>query len=342
MIDMKTTCICGAGITGLITLLLLKEAGADLSKVTIIDPYFDGGDLARKWGTVLSNTPWSKTINALTNACPSTSFSSTTDPASTTPLIELAHLIRNATAPILAQVKTIQGTVTSANYSAGTKEWAVSVSAGGSETVFQAKQLILAPGGETKTMNLGIPSIPLDVALEPSRLKSYIKAGENVLVFGTMHSGTIVIRNLASAGAAVTAYYASAEPFYWDRDGAYDGIKCEAADIADKIVSGAIPVSLIPVKNTADVIRSSREADWVVYAMGFAPRRIRLLVDGVEYSSIEYNQATGALTNAPAWGFGVAYPNRAPDGIHWDVGVAPFVEHIKQQIPTIISDNTLE
>jgi hypothetical protein len=33
-----------------------------------------------------------------------------------------------------------------------------------------------------------------------------------------------------------------------------------------------------------------------------------------------------------AWGFGIAYPSQAPDGIHFDVGVASFIEHISNNI----------
>ena len=333
---MKTTCIVGAGITGLLTILLLQEAGADLSKITLIDPFYDGGDLARKWGSVLSNTPWSKTINALKTFCTSLDISSSTDPESTTPLIEIAHLIRTLSEPALKKIVQIQGTVLSANYTQD--QWAITVCSGGSERVIQTTQLILAPGGEGKTMDLAIPSIPLDIALDSTRLSKYLKPNSNVIVFGTMHSGTLVIKNLAAVGASITAYYNSVEPFYWDRDGIYDGIKGEAAIVADDIIAGKIPVSLIPIKDTAAVIRSSRSAEWVVYAMGIAPRTIKLYIDGLETSSTKYNETTGKLMELPAWGFGVAYPNRAPDGIHWDVGVAPFLEHIKKQIPHILSD----
>jgi hypothetical protein len=261
------------------------------------------------------------------------------DPACTTPLVEIARLFSKAAAAGLKQTQCIQGYVTSANYHTEAKEWSITVSAGGTEQVVKSAQLILAPGGRSKTLNLALPSIPLEIALDASRLKSYITPGQKVLVFGTMHSGTLVINTLTSLGAQVTAYYTSPEPFYWARDGAYDGIKGEAADIADKIVAGTIPVTLIPSKNVGDVIRSSRDAEQVVYAMGFTPRRIPLSIDGVVCSSTEYNQHTGVLTHAPAWGFGVAYPNRAPDGIHWDVGVTPFLEHIKQQIPAITSES---
>jgi hypothetical protein len=211
------------------------------------------------------------------------------------------------------------------------------VDAAGKVVVVKSKALILCPGAEPKQMNLPVASIPLEIALDAERLKQYVRAGEKVVVYGTMHSGTLVIRNLTAAGAQVTAHYASPEPFYWDRDGVYDGIKREAADVADEIVAGRIPVDLVPVSDTSGVIRAALNADWTVYAMGFRPRLVRLLVDGAEVSAAPYDGATGALKVAPkAWGFGVAYPNQAPDGIHWDVSVAAFLTHMKSQLPAIL------
>jgi hypothetical protein len=74
-----------------------------------------------------------------------------------------------------------------------------------------------------------------------------------------------------------------------------------------------------------------------VYATGFAARQsIQLSQDGIVKSSLKYDGSSGKLTEvSSAWGFGIAYPNRAPDGIHWDVSVAAFLEHIKRQIPSI-------
>jgi cation diffusion facilitator CzcD-associated flavoprotein CzcO len=331
---MNDICIIGAGVTGLSMLLLLQEAKADLSKVIIIDPHFDGGDLARLWTAVSSNTPWSKTVNALIAACPSLKLPSLEHvPEATTKLVEIAHLLRKAAAPAVKQVKQVQGYAKKADY---TSEWTIHVEAAGKPLEIRAKKLILAPGGEPKKMDLPIPSIPLEMALDANRLQHYIKSGDKAIMFGTLHSGTLVIRNLVAAGANVTAFYSSPEPFYWARDGAYDGIKEEAAEIADNIVAGRIPVELVPVQDSSKLIRRSYDADWVVYAMGFAPRNgIQLSVDGVNKPA-EYNGSTGQMTVPAAWGFGTAYPNLAPDGIHWDVSVAAFLEHMKPQIPSIL------
>jgi hypothetical protein len=73
--------------------------------------------------------------------------------------------------------------------------------------------------------------------------------------------------------------------------------------------------------------------------MGFRPRStIQLSVDTVVKSSQSYDGKNGKLNELPAaWGFGIAYPNLAPDGVHWDVSVAAFLEHIKLQISDLLS-----
>jgi len=94
-------CILGAGITGLGLLLLLHEAGVPLDQIVIVDPHYDGGDLARKWTTVLSNTPWSKTFAALREACPALHINplfSSKPMDSSTPLSEIAELLRASAA----------------------------------------------------------------------------------------------------------------------------------------------------------------------------------------------------------------------------------------------------
>ena len=338
MIDI---CILGAGVTGLSLLLLLKEAGVSPARIAILDPYFDGGDLARRWTNVESNTPWSKTFDTLREVYPSTPLDHSKDVDASTPLAEIAELLRTAAAPTLRLVRQIQGQATQATFSSVEKKWTIRIGGGqqGNRTV-EASLLILAMGAEPRTFDLPIPSIPLEIALDPFRLKRYIQPGHRVMVFGTMHSGTLVIRNAAvDCSGVVTALYNTERPFYWDRDGEYDGIKREAATVADAIVAHTIPVELVHTKDVAAVIRASAVADWVVYAMGFTARELPLpfQVDGVERSARSYDGMTGALSELPAaWGFGTAYPNRAPDGIHWDVSVAAFLIHMKKQLPAIL------
>ncbi len=108
-------CIIGAGITGLCLLLLLQEAGVAPSRVAIVDPHFDGGDLARRWTTVMSNTPWSKTATAIREHCPSLAshpLLSSKPAEDSTPLAEISELVRRLATPYLHSVKRIQGLAT--------------------------------------------------------------------------------------------------------------------------------------------------------------------------------------------------------------------------------------
>jgi hypothetical protein len=52
-------CIIGFGAAGMLALSLLPTLN-----ICIIDPYFDGGDLFRKWHSVESNTKLIKVVDA--------------------------------------------------------------------------------------------------------------------------------------------------------------------------------------------------------------------------------------------------------------------------------------
>jgi hypothetical protein len=80
--------------------------------------------------------------------------------------------------------------------------------------------------------------------------------------------------------------------------------------------------------NTAQLLRWSKKADWIVYAIGFERRSIPSITD--------YDGKTGKCHGfTRVWAFGIAYPNQAPDGHHWDVSLPSFFAHIQQQIPQI-------
>lgn len=326
--------IVGAGVAGLLLVLLLQKHTDD---IILIDPHFDGGDLARRWHAVVSNTRWEQALQAIEPHAPIPAWARQLSPEQPTTLATLARLIRDVAAPALRRIRLVQATLRSASYETATATWTLTVSA--EPTTLKAKAIALTVGAEPKQLHLPIPSIPLEVALDPQRLKSYIQPTDSIVIFGTRHSGTLVLKNCLDAGAKfVTGIYRGDKPFLFARDGEYDGIKLDAATYADQMLSTPPPnLRFGGCADTSCLVSATRTADWVVYATGFEPRGVPLLVDSNPINGTEYDGTTGAIKGVPAaWGFGLAYPSQAPVPRHWDVGVAPFLEHMAKQLGPIL------
>ena len=330
---MYSHCIIGAGVTGLLLLLLLSERGTPPQNIVIIDPFFDGGDLRRKWGQVISNTPWSKTYDSVKAVFPSRTmpaWASEVHPDQTTPLSQIARLIYELAKPLL--INTVHGTVKKASYDT---KWLVEVQREFTLFTVESSNIYFTTGSEQKSLDLSIPSIPLEIALDLNRLRQYILPTDRVILFGTAHSGALILKNLADLGVNTTAVYRTPNPFMYARDGVYDGIKADAATYADEITQGKYPtLKLVPAISMSTIIRETRSANWGIYAIGFEPRcSIEVLVNGSRVSAVPYIPTNGKIIDCPnAWGFGIAYPSQAPDGIHFDVGVASFIEHIANNL----------
>lgn len=322
---MKKVCIIGSGAAGLLLLYNLEKGGVDPEQVIVIDPHLCGGDLNEKWSTVRSNTVWRQMLQAVPYS--SGEKWSSLDPESPCLLQHYINYLKDAVKLYLNKCEV--------HCTYATKVWnednSWNIKLKTAEIPIQAHVLLLATGSEPKHLDLPYPSIPLQVALNKEKLSSYVKEGQHVLVFGTAHSASLIVQNLVDLGTTVTNFYASPKPFYFDRDGDYDGLKQDAAVVADKILSKQMPtVKLIPIQDTAAVIRQTKTVDAVVYAIGFEARD--------PFGLKEYDGQTGQIKGySNAWGFGIAYPNLAPDGIHKDVSIPAFQAHIQKQMPNILS-----
>jgi hypothetical protein len=330
---MYSHCIVGAGATGLLLFLFLAEKGIDLQNIIIVDPFFDGGDLRRKWGQVISNTPWSKTYEAVKTAFPSRimpQWASTIPLDKTTHLSQVIELIHELARPLI--INSMQGIVKKANYDT---KWSVEIQQESKIINIESTNIYFTTGSEQKSLGLSIPSIPIEVALDISRLRQYVKETDKVVLFGTAHSGTLILKNLADIGVNTTAIYRTSKPFLYARDGEYDGIKADAVEYADNIIKGDYStIKLVATSDLSTIIRETRSAKWAIYAIGFEPRSsIDITVNGTVKSIISYSPLTGGIIDCPnAWGFGIAYPSQAPDGKHFDVGISSFIKHISDNL----------
>jgi cation diffusion facilitator CzcD-associated flavoprotein CzcO len=322
---MKKVCIVGCGATGLLLLYNLQKGGISPTQVIVIDPSFLGGDLALKWSSVTSNTRWEQLLQAVPYPGPLPEKWLALKPETPCSLRHYINYLKEVTKSYLAACE-IHSTVATTAVNED-NQWKITLK---TKQTLQADVLLLATGSEPKHMDLPYPVIPLPIALDENRLAETVLPGNHVLVFGTAHSATLIVRNLLNCKAKVTNFYASPKPFYFDKDGEYDGLKQEAAEIAEKILKKELPVDLVSVQDMGGILRHTKSVDAVIYAIGFEGRNPVGLKD--------YDATTGVIQGvSKAWGFGIAYPNKAPDGIHYDVSIPAFQGHIEKQMPNILS-----
>jgi cation diffusion facilitator CzcD-associated flavoprotein CzcO len=327
---MKKLCIIGAGSAGLLFLHNLERNGVSPDQVIVVDSQFCGGDINNKWSCVRSNTVWNQLLQAV--PYPGTLPEKWSSIPGDEPCLlrQYYEYLKEVTKPYLKRCE-LHCTV-------ATKVWFDSkwyIQLKNQQVPLEVDILILATGSEPKHLDLPYPSISLCTALNKEKLEQAVQKGDHILVFGTAHSATLIVKNLLDCGATVTNFYATPKPFYFDRDGDYDGLKQDAAAIADKILAKELPVKMVSITDTVNVVRATQKVDGVVYAIGFEPRN--------PFSLKEYDTQTGQIVGYPnAWGFGIAYPNKAPDGIHYDVSIPAFQVHMERQMPSILSQLRLE
>lgn len=322
----KKICILGCGATGLLLLYNLERQGVSPNQIIVIDPHFCGGDLGQKWCCVESNTRWEQLLQAVPYPGDLPSRWSSLPVDSPCPLRHYVDYLCEIVKPFLLKCELHSTYATKADQQ--NNKWKISLK--GQSHEIEADIILVATGSEPKHLDLPFPSIPLSIALDNEKIHQFVKPGDHILVFGTAHSATLIVKNLLGCGATVTNFYATPKPFYFDDEGDYDGLKQEAAKIARQILQKELPVTLVSIQDMGGIIRHTKHSSGVVYAIGFEPRNPIGLKD--------YDGETGQLKGVSnAWGFGIAYPNRAPDGIHWDVSIPAFQAHIQKQMPNILS-----
>jgi hypothetical protein len=330
-------CIIGAGICGLLASAFLSDSV--LANTCIIDPTFFGGDLMEKWCCVKSNTTSQQIIDALDKV---PRFKHLLIPylheypaGDIMPLKIIAQAIKELAAPILAQMKREVATVQEISIKEG-----VSYITLDSGKVILAETIILCTGVQPRVLNYDVPCIPLDIALDAGRLGNYVKKGQSVMVFGLNHSGTLVLGNLAKLCSRIYGVYRGPKPFVFGRDDEYDGIKQEAAVIADNILAGGMPsCTLLSLTDSEkDVTRIIRYCDYVIYCVGFKQRGLSIKNEGVVVELSLYNSTTAQLAEGVSiWCYGAGFPNKTDykGRVHYDVGIPSFVNYMLRTFPTL-------
>ena len=336
--------LIGFGVAGQLLLSHILES-IDSSNITIIDPDFIGGDLAREYSAIQSNTTighkvhkltlpenpsdWKEIATALTKCGPSDVC---------LPLIDLAKAIRSKAIQKASQCTCIYDTVTELVWSETTRQWTIHCA---SSKIIQSQMICLSTGMIPRQEDYGVPKIPLHIALDPAQLSRIVSKGDHVIVFGLSHSGTLILKHLyAIPTITTTGIYKGSEPFKFDRDGHYGGIKKESAEIADLILKGdyADRLTLQSMSQSSAIYKAIRSADWIIQAIGFQSRVP--IIRSASDSTLKpvWKCETGECLGFPQiLSFGACNPSETEvNGSRYpDISVTSFIDQINKRLPLL-------
>jgi len=319
--------IIGFGLSGMLTYLKLIKSGVSPSNILIFDPDFIGGDLARSYSSIESNTTWKSVIDIFPEA---ESLFPELDKDKTTNILYLPKVLDALSSKTLNLSELYPTFVSKLTYNCN--RWTI-------ETLNEnhlVDIVYLCQGGQPKTQNIPGKWIPLSIGLDKDLLKRYVNPVNTYTVFGLSHSGTLILKNLLDLDIHVNAIYKTPTPFQYSRDGFYSGIKQESEKIADSILRGDYPkLKLISSTDIDSVARAIKKSSTFISATGFEPRRIEIIVEGSSKDSLKYSSETALIDECPnCYGFGMAYPSFSiiNDKKHNDISFSAFYRQISRII----------
>lgn len=340
MLDKSVTwAVVGAGPAGILAVGRLLDAGVLPETIAWLDPEFSVGDFGKYWFAVPSNTrvalfdKFLKSTASFEYAhCPKELTFAHLNESDTCLLAEMVKPLQWVTNKLCERVIHQKCTVRSLQQFNG--GWQLTTTL---NTIF-SNNIILAIGSLPKTLHYDAQSneIALNVALNPDLLKETVKPNEHVVVFGSSHSGVLVIKNCLEAGCRVTNFYRSPLRYalYQSDHIIYDntGLKGSAARWAKENLQGQVVANLTRHCLLDNSVEEALQlCDHVVYATGFAPRY--LLSHDIDCR--KYDAHTGII--APGlFGLGIAYPELVIDryGIsESSIGLFKFSNYLTKVLP---------
>lgn len=331
--------VIGAGPAGIAAVGQLLDAGVPPQSLAWIDPQFQVGDFGTKWANVTSNTKV-KLFRQFLHACQS--FHTVHDKLShiddeqTCQLKKVAEPLLEVTHHLRTQVTSFQNFAQ--HLSLHQQRWHIQLN----HAMITARRVILATGADPiLPTDASGPSIPLDVALDPTKLKHAVQPRNRVAVIGSSHSAIMAIWHLVDAGVEVINVYRSPLKFAIDfgdwilHDNT--GLKGQTADWARRNILNALPPNLKRITiNDPDKDQYLDQCHRTVYAIGFQ-QRDTCHVEGLE--TLNYQPQSGII--APGlFGLGIGFPEYHIDRLgigEYRVGLKKFMDYIQRVLPIWLS-----
>jgi len=326
--------IVGLGPAGIFTLASLPEE--ILPETLVLERSCIGGDMSSLYGGVIANITkewFMKTLKTIPKwadqSFPEFDAYEDKEPPK---LADVCKILRRLIKPDIQ--KAHLHTTSLSNLIQTEEGWSLVTP----KETYRAKKVILCLGATPKTMDLPLPTIPLPIALAVDQLTHVVAPTDTIVVFGTSHSGVLVLKNLKQLGCRnVFAVYRGKDPFTISTNEAMgEGLKLSGALVANEIKNnewGDLVPTLINYDDFARIYRILSKAHAVIYAIGFEPRTFT-------YTNKDGTCVPLTDTTPGVYGFGIGRPRigkTAAGEIFTDIGFEGFIKAIQAELPDILS-----
>jgi len=338
--DILDWVVIGAGPAGIAAVGSLLDNNIPKDHIGWLDPAFEVGDLGSKWQNVPSNTKIGLFLKFLhgrkafeyqkkEHSFPIDHLS----PNEHCLLKEIVAPLQWITNQLKAKVKIIRGEALAIDMQRG--NWEIKTRT----SLLQTRNIILATGSQPKQLLNTHPAvIPLEIALDPAKLKQAIQQSDIVGVFGSSHSAVLALANLVKIGPKqIHNFYRSPHLYALELENwiLFDntGLKGFAASWAREHLDGILPKNLkrCLISNPAfeEVLATCTK---VIYAVGFEKRALPVIEP---FPNVNYQETIGTI--APGiFGLGIAYPQAKFDPFgnkEYQVGLWKFLNHLNSVLP---------
>jgi len=325
--------IVGGGISGIISISVIYSQYPTAKILWIDSDSFSGGDL-RKYPEVPANTPINKLIEFIGAIYNLLGINSTfTDECeilgvNNFKLYCLSEELRKISA-IIHDIKSISietGYIKSIDYRNAV--WNLE-----SKKTYVSKKVVLAIGGVPKKLNYNIPEIPINVALNPKKLRELYLKGKKITVFGNSHSGILILKNLTDLGIENVQNIIKSPikiPYLNNKGEAI----YQESGIRGIGLNWALQ-NLVPKNKTNIQINTYTEnliinSDYVIYSVGLKPRHMKITNYGKPITFMDdFNDSGLLFTNL--YGIGVAFPKYYTlyGDCEYEIGMWEFLNRAK-------------
>ena len=332
--------VIGAGPAGILAVGKLLDLGIPEKSILWVDPHFAVGDLGTKWKNVPSNTKikfFKKFLNSTKSfhykSCPKNKKLKK-KPEETCFLKEIVSPLQWVTKKFLKKINHEKKYIQSLRFKKTKWEFEIS-----KEEKAYAENVILAIGSDPiQKKDLKKKFIPLEIALNPIKLRKKIKSKDKIAVLGSSHSAILVLKNLYELNLDIKIInfyrnplkFAVEFPSFILHDNT--GLKGTTAYWAKQKLLKNIPEKIERIHIQDPTFKNKlKQSNKIIYAIGFQARKIT--IKGLK--KCKYHPKTGII-GPGLFGIGIAFPELISDPFgqkEYNVGLYKFNNYIQKILP---------